>query len=126
MEGPVQEPIQDHSRSFPLGGDLIGSLDLPQDLRLPHNHGIEAGCDPEDMLHGPGPHVGIKMALKFLQGELMVPAEEIFQMEGGFLSFSGDGKDLHPIAGGENHIFLEGRKGLNLAEGLLHVLLFEG
>ena len=51
-KGLVQQSVQDQPADFMLGGVAVGLLELAQDLRLAHDHRIEAGGDQEQVPDG--------------------------------------------------------------------------
>ena len=47
-KGLVQKAVQDDAGGLVFRGITVGCLDLAQDLRFSHHHGVEAGGNPED------------------------------------------------------------------------------
>ena len=56
--------------SLVLDSQAIGLLDLSENLRLAENHGIEAGCDPEQVPEG----ISFLVAIEMLLGAAMAQA----------------------------------------------------
>ena len=109
-----------------MDGRLISRFDLSQDLGLPNHHGVQAGGNPENVPYSLISSMNVEAVFKFFQGKMMELGKKTLEVINGLFDFLGNGIDLHPIAGGEDHIFLQGRKGLRVADGLLEVLGFEG
>ena len=70
-------------------------------------------------------NMGVKTFFKFLQREAMISGEEILQIVNGFFCLSGGGINLYPIASGDDHVFLDRGKGMNLGQGPLPSYLLE-
>jgi hypothetical protein len=70
--------------------------------------------------------MGIKAFFEVLQRDPMVSGEEILHIMNGLFYLSRGGVNLYPIASGDDHILLDRREGMNLAEGLLHFILWKG
>jgi hypothetical protein len=78
------------------------------------------------MLHCLLSAVGVKIFLKFLQREAVILRKEVFEIEDGLLGLSGSSIDLHTVAGGNDHVLLDGRNGMNPGEGFFHLILRKG
>src|SRR5579863_2097349 len=82
----------------------IRALELAENLRLAHHHGIEAGCHAEEMLNRLARFVTVKMAFKCVRGafpclqEMLDHARRLFMVRG-------SESDLDAIAGGEDDGF---------------------
>jgi len=66
--------------------------------------------------------MGVEAFFEVLQRDPMVSGEEILHIINGFFCLSRGGVNLYPIAGGDDHVFLDRRKGVNLSEGLFHLI----
>ncbi len=93
----------------------IGFLYLAQDLRFADHHRIQAGGDTEDVLDGFQLLVFEDVGFVFAAAETEVFAHEALQVAGILL---GAGKDLHPVAGGDDHRLLHALHGSQLAQGI--------
>jgi hypothetical protein len=118
--------MKDEPGGFMMDGRLISRLDLSQDLGLPNHHGVQAGGNPENVLYRLISSMNVEAVLKFFQGKMMELGKKTLEVINGLFGFLGKGIDLYSIAGREDHIFLQGRKGLRVAEGPLEVLRLEG
>ena len=75
-EGLVQQAVQNGAGGLVLGGLPVGLLDLPQDLGLAQDHGIEAGGYPEEVLHRLRTLVDVQGLLQVGRRDLRGPGEK--------------------------------------------------
>ena len=97
-KGLVQQPVQNHSGGVLFDGGLIGLFQLPQNLGLAHNHGVQAGSHgkqmPDRFQTAVGVYVGreIRCGLSAQSGPL---ADDVIEH---FVRIA-DGDNLHAVAG---------------------------
>ena len=82
----------------------IRFLDLTQNLRLAHNHRIKACGDPEDMTHSVALVMFIQILAIGFGIEAVKLAQEAVHIGGAIRSSS---QHFHPVAGGNDHAFLD-------------------
>jgi hypothetical protein len=120
-EGVVQELVQDGPRGLPLHRQAVGVLDLPQNLRLPHDQGIEARGHPEEVPHRLPVVMRVKTAVHLLPVQVPVTKHESVEPIRG-LPAPGAGQDLHPVTGGQEQGLLDAGHPQDLRQGIAPVL----
>jgi hypothetical protein len=126
MKGTMEEFVEKGAGGSGFGRQVIGSLDLTQDLRLALNHRIEAGGNPEDMSYSFLFAEAVEVPFEFIQGEAMVAAKKVLQLRIGLPLFMGSCIDLYSIAGGEYHGLFHGGQRSGLPERILQIVLLKG
>jgi len=122
----VEEAVENEAGGLVLRGEPVGVLELPQDLGFPHDHGVEAGGDPEDVPDGVDVGEGVDAIPEGFHGHLVELGEEVedvFRVGG--IGFE-DSIDLHPVAGGEDGAFLHAFQLLEESERVGELRLLKG
>ena len=96
-------------------GDRVGLFYLTEDLGFAEDHGVETGRDAEEMAD----RVLIQMGVDVRGQHRWIESELAMQeaCDVGLRRFDG-GKNLHAVAGGEDHAFGYSRLGRECAQGL--------
>ncbi len=120
---PVAKCVQDRPQRPRLLRNLVGLLHLPEDLGLTEHHGIEAGRHPERVVHG-------RVALQPVEGRLDLGERTVVELgeegnEGTGPRLPRMAVDLHPVAGGKHHRFLEADLGAQAVERLRQAVFRE-
>ena len=104
VERLLQQVIQDDPGGLLCPGNGIGRLDLPEDLGLAEDHGLQAGGDPEDVPGRGGGGVGVESAVELGRVQTAVPSQAgdhgLQRLRERTL---GHPVHLDAIAGGEDH-----------------------
>ena len=100
-EGVVTQPVQEDPCRPVIDRHPVGLFHLPQDLRLSHDHGIEARRDAEKMANRLQIPVHIQASLHIRNVEIPLTVYEGLQPGHGLLAVRYMGDDLHPVAGGK-------------------------
>jgi hypothetical protein len=115
-EGMVEKPVEEDRCRAVIDRLTIGLLQLPQDLRLPHDHGIETRRHAKEVAYRFPVPVDVKTAPQLLAFEVPLPVDELPKSLDGLLSVRHAGEDLHPVAGGKAERLPDLRKAHQLSE----------
>ena len=87
-DGLVEERVENGRRRAGRPGQVVGVLDLAEDLAFPDNHGIETAGNLQQVCHAVPALVGIKIGVPELRARVTADAlEQFFQA---FFRFDGD------------------------------------
>jgi len=109
-EGMVEQLVEDDPRGLLFHAAPVGVLDLPEDLGLAHDHGVQARGDPEEVAHGVAAAVDVEALLQLFGGEVAVAQDEGLHPGDGVFHVLGAGEDLDPVARREVEGLLDGRR----------------
>ena len=126
MKGPVKEFVEKEAARLRLGSRAVGILDLSQDLRLALDHRIEARSDPEDMPYRLFSGKEIEILLKILQGNSVVPGEELLQIDAGPVPFPGPPRRSPPDYRWRESYSPSEKRGIWTDRGHLDLALLKG
>ncbi len=105
LKARVEQAFQPAAERAAILGGGVGGLELAQDLRLAHHHGIQAGGHAEQVMDGVAALVAVEMRPDGMRADGLVIGEE--GIDDGLrvgAVLGGDG-DLHAVAGGEDQGF---------------------
>ena len=103
--------------------DLVSIAYLAQNFRLAEQHGIEPGCDSEQVPHGMTVPVAIQRAIQFIERKLVEGRDEQFHGAGairGVLAWNA--VEFAAIARGKHQRFLEDAARTQLTGGFARLL----
>ena len=115
-KGVVQKPVEKDRRRAVFNGMAIGRLELPQDLRLSHDHRIETRRHAKEVAHRFPILVDVETAFQFIASEIALPVDELPELLNRLPSVLHAGEDLHPVAGRKAERFPDFREAHQLAE----------
>jgi len=118
----VQKAVQNDTGGLVFSGVAVGGLDLSQDLRLAHHHGIEAGGDPEDMADGIFAVVAVQVRLQVVVGDMVEICQKTADTGDSPGNVAGGGIDLHPVAGGDDDPLHDPFQGAELPQRFFDVV----
>jgi len=108
----VQQAVYHHARGAGLHGLAVAVLELAQNLRLAHDHGIEAGGHAEQVRHGVEPlvrvGVGAQNVQRPLAGSGPVGQQGLLDVQALTAGAVGHDEDFHTVAGGKRHDLAHG------------------
>ena len=104
LEALVEQAVQDRPGVLPGRADVVGRLDLPQDLVLAQHHGVQTGGHPEQVAHRLLLLGRVEQSLALLPHALE-GAEEALDRGNVPLTagLGGAEVDLRAVAGGKHH-----------------------
>jgi hypothetical protein len=81
-------------------------FDLSQDLRFSHDHGVNAGCHPEQVADSVVMVVRVKASGHVFRRKITVIKDERFQLFRGNIFIYGMSQNFYTVAGGKVYGFL--------------------
>lgn len=103
MQGALREVVDHAAGDLVLVGGGVGAADLPEDLLLAHDHGIQARGHGEQVLDG-GLGVAHEGVLaQIVDGEPGAGAQDVGDGFQSGVEGLDDGVDLDAVAGGDDH-----------------------
>ena len=101
LQRRLEQPVGHAPGQLRFLGRQVGLLDLAGDLGLADHHRIQAAGHREEMLHGLGPFLDVKVG-----GKINVARRELLEEPVHVaVDLRGHAIDLHPVAGGEQNHF---------------------
>ena len=99
---PRKQGLQSRMHCAQAARHGVSFFDLSQDLRLAHDHRIQAGGHTKNMPHSLALPELIDMGMQCIGAYAEVAAQELAQVG----SLAAAGEQLDPVAGGEHHAFI--------------------
>src|SRR3972149_8139366 len=118
-KGAVEQPVEYRSYCAGLLRRSVVILYLPQDLRLSHNHRVEACRNTKEMAHSLAARVGVEMILQSARFffALLFREKELDFPEGSLL-VHGCRNHFHTITRGQDNAFSDSRQRVEAFQGL--------
>ena len=107
LKARVQQAVQPAAERAAILGGGVGGLELAQDLRLADHHGIQAGGHAEQVMDGVAAFVPVEVRLDGVGTDGLVIGQEGIDDGLRVGAVVGGDRDLHAVAGGEDHGFAD-------------------
>ena len=108
VQGALRQCVQGSTHRVVGIGLLVGTTHLPNDLLLPHHHGIQPGGHHEHVLSCSIGVMHVEVATQHLGGQPAFLMQHLNHIVHPSVEAGGDSVHLHPVTGGYNHGFREG------------------
>ena len=115
-----EELVEHRTDRLELAGVPVGVLHLPEDLRLPEDHRIEAAGDAEQVTNRLFAEVVVEVARQLGDRHAVVGGEELLYVLHALVSLAGKDAHLDPVAGGEDDPFGDAGALPEPPEGMAH------